>query len=154
MSLHTWHHQGPHKPSRCTTFTLNSHWSRAATGKKSLAPVHTGLLWWYPTVCDPVDCGLPDFSVRGVLQARILQRTGQYWFPYPSRVLYFLLPWLLSPLRICCCQNPYNRSSCTISTPGPHRDKPMSSRAVLGVNPRGPPKYRGGTKTTTETQGH
>ena len=34
MSLHVWHRQGPCKPSSCTTFTLNSHWGRAATGKK------------------------------------------------------------------------------------------------------------------------
>ena len=26
-----------------------------------------------PNLCDPVDCSLPDSSVRGVLQARILQ---------------------------------------------------------------------------------
>ena len=35
-----------------------------------------------------------QFSVeggRGVLQARILEHIGQYWLPYPSRVLYFLL---------------------------------------------------------------
>ena len=35
MSLHAWHHQGPHKPSSCTTFMLNPHWGRAATGKMS-----------------------------------------------------------------------------------------------------------------------
>ena len=29
---------------------------------------------------------------RGVLQARILEHIGQYWLPYPSRALYFLLP--------------------------------------------------------------
>ena len=34
MSLHTWHCQGPRKPSSCTTCTLNSHGGRAATGKK------------------------------------------------------------------------------------------------------------------------
>ena len=28
----------------------------------------------------------------GVLQARILKCIGQYWLPYPSRALYFLLP--------------------------------------------------------------
>ena len=28
----------------------------------------------------------------GVLQARILECIGQYWLPYPSRALYFLLP--------------------------------------------------------------
>jgi len=37
-------------------------------------------------------CGLPGFSVRGFLQSIILERTGQYWLPYPSRALYFLLP--------------------------------------------------------------
>ena len=36
MSLHTWHHQGPHKPSSCASFTLNPHWGRAATGKKKV----------------------------------------------------------------------------------------------------------------------
>ena len=34
MSLHTLHHQGPHKPSSYAPFTLNSHWGKAATGKK------------------------------------------------------------------------------------------------------------------------
>ena len=36
MSLHTWPRQGPHKPSNCTTFMLNPHWGRAATGKEVL----------------------------------------------------------------------------------------------------------------------
>ena len=26
-----------------------------------------------PTLCDPVDCSLPDFSVHGIFQARILK---------------------------------------------------------------------------------
>ena len=26
-----------------------------------------------PTLCDPVDCSLPDFSVHGILQARTLE---------------------------------------------------------------------------------
>ena len=51
-----------------------------------------------------------------------------------------------------CCQNPHDPSSCTTSTPGPHRDKAKSSRAALGANPRGQPTCRGGNKTT-ETQG-
>ena len=29
---------------------------------------------------------------RGVFQAKILEYVGQYWLPYPSRVLYFLMP--------------------------------------------------------------
>ena len=93
MSLHIWSHQGHLKPSSCTTFMLNSHWDRAATGKKSLAPMHTGSLRSCLTVCDPVDCGLSGFSIReGVRQARILQHIGRYWLPYSSRALYFLLP--------------------------------------------------------------
>ena len=32
-----------------------------------------------PTLCDPMDCGLPGFSVLGVLQARILE-----WVARPS----------------------------------------------------------------------
>ena len=84
MSLHTWHRQSPCTPSSCTTFTLNSHWGRAVTGKKSLVGLRTGSLWSCPTLCDPVDCGQPGFPVReGVLQARILEGIGQYWLPYP-----------------------------------------------------------------------
>ena len=36
MSLHTVHRQGPQKPNICATFTLNSHWGRATTGKKKI----------------------------------------------------------------------------------------------------------------------
>ena len=93
MSLHTWHRQSPRKPNSCAIFTLNSHWGRAATGKKCLASMRAELLQWWPTLCNPVDCGQPVFSVReGVLQARILEHIGQYWLPYPYRALYFLLP--------------------------------------------------------------
>ena len=84
--------QSPHKPSNCTIFMLNAHWDRSATGKKCLASMHTGLFWSCLTLCDPVDCGLPVFSVSGVLQARILECIGQYWFAYPSRAPHFLLP--------------------------------------------------------------
>ena len=27
----------------------------------------------YPTLCDPMDCSLPGFSIRGILQARTLE---------------------------------------------------------------------------------
>ena len=27
----------------------------------------------YPTLCDPMDCSLPGFSVHGILQARTLE---------------------------------------------------------------------------------
>jgi len=36
---------------------LNSHWGRAATGEKKR-------LGSCSTLCNPVDCGLPGFSVR------------------------------------------------------------------------------------------
>jgi len=74
-------------------FHAQSHWGRAATGKKYLTSTQAGPLLSCPTLCDPVDYGLSGFSVReGVLQARILDCIGQYWLPYPSRSLYFLLP--------------------------------------------------------------
>ena len=34
IPLSTWCCHGPHKPSSCATFTLNTSWGRAATGKK------------------------------------------------------------------------------------------------------------------------
>ena len=60
--------------------------------QKSLASMHAEMLRSCPTLCSPIDYGLPGFSVRGILEARILDRIGQYWLPYPSRALYFLLP--------------------------------------------------------------
>ena len=66
--------------------------------KKSLVFMRAGSRRSCQTLCDPVACSLPGFSVReGVLQARIQERMGQFWLPCPSRVLYFLLPWLPTP---------------------------------------------------------
>ena len=36
-------------------------------------------LQWCPTLCDPLDCSLPDFSIHRILQARILE-----WVATPS----------------------------------------------------------------------
>ena len=151
MSQHTWHLQSPSKLSSCATSTLNSHWGRAATGKKIC--MHTGSLQSRPILYDPVNCGLPGFFVRGFLQGRILEHIGQYWLPYPSRAQHFLLPWPPTPLSIWCCQSLCNPSSSPTSTPGPHRGKPKPSRAASGVNPSGWPTCRGGDKTTIDTQG-
>ena len=41
--------------------------------------VHAKLLQSCPTLCNPMDCSLPDSSVHGVLQARILE-----WVAMPS----------------------------------------------------------------------
>ena len=138
MFLHTWRRQGPRKPSSCTTFTLNSHWGRAATGKRnSLAFVRTGSLQLCPTLCDPVDCGLPGFFVR---EGFSRQDTGAYW-PRLVAIAFWstIFPATLavSPAGIWCCQNPCDPSSCTTSTPSPHRGKPKSSRAASGANPSG-----------------
>ena len=135
MSLHTWHRQGP-QPNSCATFTLNSHWGRAATGSFRLGVQgHFSSIQLFATLWT-VACQA-SLSERGVLQARILERIGQYWLPYPSRTLYFLLPWLPTPLSTWCCQNPCDPRSCTTSTPGSHRGKPKSSRAASGANPSG-----------------
>jgi len=90
---------------------------------------------------------------RGVLQAGILECIGQYWLPYPSRALYFLLPQLPTPLSTWCCQNPVTQAA----VPPPHL-------ALRGANPSPPgqpqeqtpvddPYCRDGNKTTIETQG-
>ena len=91
MSLHTWHSQEPHNPSNCMTFTLTLTGAELQQAK-SLASMHIGSLWLCPILCESEDCGLPGFSVSGVLQVRILECIGQYWLPYPSGALYFLLP--------------------------------------------------------------
>ena len=96
MSLHTWHHQGSCDQSSSTTFRLNPHWGRVATCKKKKKKESCIYPLWMlqlcPTLCEPVDCDLPGFSVRGILQARILEYIGHYWLPYTSKTLYFLLP--------------------------------------------------------------
>ena len=35
---------------------------------------HAKLLYYCPTLCNPMDCSLPGSSVHGILQARILER--------------------------------------------------------------------------------
>ena len=61
--------------------------------KKSLASRPAGSLQQCPTLCSPVACGLPSFSVReGGSPGR---DTGAYWpilVAIPSRAPYFLLP--------------------------------------------------------------
>ena len=65
--------------------------------------------------------------------------TGVYWpilVAIPSRALYFLLPYLPTPLSTWRCQNPWDPSTCTTSTPGPHRSKPKPSRAASEAKPQ------------------
>ena len=94
MSLHTWCLQGPHKPSSYANFMLNSHWVDLPQAKKNVlhlcAQGHFGSVPLFVSLYTmPCQASL---SGKGGLQARILECIGQYWFPYPSRALYFLLP--------------------------------------------------------------
>ena len=77
MCLHTWCHQGRLKPSSYATFMLNSHWGRAATGKKILHLCTKGMLRSCPTLCNPIDYGLPGFSARE--WGCPSKNTGVYW---------------------------------------------------------------------------
>ena len=91
------------------------------------------------TLCDPVDCGLPGFSIRGILQARILGRMGQHWSPYPSRVPYFLLPWPPTPRVSGAARTPAPKQLHHLPRLAPPRGRPKSSRAASGANPSGRP---------------
>ena len=154
MSLYTWHHQGPCKPSSRATFTLNSYWSRAAQAKKSLASMCAGLLRQCPTHCDPVDCGLPGFPGRkGISPSK---NTGAYWpilvaIPFQSTI--FPAALAVNSLEYLVLPEPLQPKQLHHSTPGPHRGELKSSRTTLGANPSGQPTCRGGNKTTIETQG-
>ena len=107
---------------------LNSPWDRATTGKKCHVSIDAGSLRYCLTLSDPVDCGLPGFSVReGLLQARTLECIGQYWLPCPSRALYFLLPWLPTPLSTWSYRNPVTQAGAL----RPHL-------ALTGANPSPP----------------
>ena len=34
---------------------------------------HAKLLWLFLTLCNPVDCSLPGFSIHGIFQGRLLE---------------------------------------------------------------------------------
>ena len=85
----------------------------------------------------------------------------EYWSILANTGCHSLLEHYISCCPSCqppqstwCCQNPCKPSSCTTSTPGPHRGRPKSSRAALGAIPKGQPTCRGGNKTTSKNQGH
>ena len=127
VSLHTWRHPGPRKPSSCATFTLNSHWGRAATGKTWLVSMRAGSLQWWPTLCDPVDCSLPGFSVRGFSRQ-------EYWSILANTGCHTLLE-----LSISCCP------SCQLiwvpgaaRTPATQAAAPPPHLALTGANPSPP----------------
>ena len=112
---------------------------------------HFSCVW---TLWSPVDCGLPGFPVRE--GGSPSKNTGAYWpvlvaITFKSTI--FSAALAANPLSTWCCQNPCDPSSCTTSTPGPHRGKPKPSRATSGANPAEQPTHRGEKKITIETQG-
>ena len=52
--------------------------------KVSHIHVHAKLLQLCPTLCNPMDCSLPGFSVHGILHARILAIYKYSPFPSPG----------------------------------------------------------------------
>jgi len=149
VSLHSWCHQGPHKPSNCATFTLNSHQGRAATGKNSLMSMRAGLLWSSLTLYDPVD--------RLLCQGGGFSRQ-EYWSELASTGCHTLLEHYIS----CCpsCQLPWVPGA--TRTPATQAAVPPLQLALSGTDPSPPGQpqkqtpvddQRGGNKTTIETQG-
>ena len=131
MSLHTWRPQDPCKPSSCSTFMLNSHWGRAATGKKEkkscicgrrVTLVMSESLW--PCKLWPVrlPCKGEGFSRQEYWS--VLANTGcltlleHYIFCCPSRQL----PWVPGAAR----------------TPATQAAAPPPFLALTGANPSPP----------------
>ena len=91
-------------------------------------------------------CGL--WPVRLLCQEGFFRQ--EYWGVLDNAGCHALLEHCISccpsrqPPSTWCCQNPCDPSSCTTSTPGPHRGRPTSSRAASGANPSGRPTCRGG----------
>ena len=120
--------------------------------KRVLCPCRQGC-FGFVRLCDPIDCGLPGFSVReGGSPSKNIGACWPIWVAIPSQSTVFPAALAASPLSTWCCQNPCDPSSCTSSTPGPHRGKPKPSGAASGASPSGRPTCRGGNKTTVEIQ--
>ena len=64
MSLHIPRMaKGTHKCQNLSLYTLNAH-----SLKKEREVAQSS-----PTLCNPMDCSLPGFSIRGIFQARVLE---------------------------------------------------------------------------------
>ena len=149
-ALHTGHHQGPYKPSSCTTFMPNPHWGQSYHSQKVLCLSTQGCfghVWIFVTLWT-VACQ-DSLLGRGVLQARILEPIGQCWLPYPSRALYAALA-TNSPDYLVLPEPPWPKQLHHLHTwpsLGP------CLQGSLRANPSGRPTCRSGNKTTTGTQG-
>ena len=155
VTQHTWHHQGPRKPSSCATFTLNPLGGRAATGKKKkqkqkawhlcmqghLSCVQLFATLWTVACQGSLSGGSPGKNTG--VYGPILVAMAFYISCCPSRQP----PWVPGAARTPATQ---------AAAPPPHlasQGRPKSSREVSGANPSGRPTCRGGNKTRIETQG-
>ena len=118
---------------------LNSHWGRAATGKKSCV-----------YACRVISVMSASLQLCRLWPARLLCQGGdfprqKYWSVLANTGCHTLLEHYISccPSRQLpsswCYRNPSDPSSCTTSTPGPHWGRPKPSRAASGANPSGHP---------------
>ena len=162
MSLHIWHRQGLHKPSSCATYMLNSHWGRAATGKKSLASMCTGSLWSCPTVCGPIVCG--PIVCGPIVCARLLCQGGgfsrqAYWCVLANTGCHPLLEHYIS-----CCpgrQPPWGPGAARTpaaqaAAPPPHQPSqgnPSPPGQPQELSPSGWATRRGGNKPQLKPRG-
>ena len=130
MALHTWHRQGPCKPSSCAIFMLSSHWGRAATGKKKVLQLCSqgrfSSVWLWP-------CRL--WPARPLYQGGGFSRQ-EYWSVLANTGCHTLLEHYIS----CCpsCQPPWvpgaaRTSETQTAVPPPHL-------ALTGANPSPPGK--------------
>ena len=151
MSLNTQCCQCPCKPSSCITFTVNSHWGRAATGKKK------------KVLCLCRQGHFGPVQLFATCQTSLLERgfsRQEYWSVLANTGCHSLLEHYMS----CCPRRQPLRVHGFVRTPVTQADAPLPHLALTGantsppgqpreLNPSGQTTCRGGNKTTTETQG-
>ena len=132
MSLNTWCRQSP---SRYTTFTLNSHWGRVATGRKKKKSC-TYARWVSLVLSDSLrPCRL--WPARLPCQGGLFSRQ-EYWSVLANTGCHTLLEHFISccptanPPEYLVLSEPLRP---TTSTPGPRRGKPKPSSAASGAKP-------------------
>ena len=67
------HVRQPHQVPLSTGFSRQEYWSGLPFPSPKWDYTTTKSLQSCPTLCDPMDCSLPGFSVHGILQARTLE---------------------------------------------------------------------------------
>ena len=82
-----------HQASQSLGFSRQEHWS----GLPFPSPMHESEKWKVksesevaqscPTLSDPMDCSLPDFSIHGIFQARVLEWGAIAFSKYGSYIM-------------------------------------------------------------------